>query len=136
MKFCYHCHGYEFVPSTEGTLWDTIVKNTDPKQVAFEIDVYWAKAGGADPAQVIASLPGRVPLLHVKDMAKGLSLPPGSFASDNSTNVLVGTGQIDWPAVFKAAKASGGEIYYIEDESPKVWEQVPLSLTYLSALKL
>src|SRR5262245_61924805 len=43
VKFCYHCHGYEFVPSTEGTLFDTIAKNTDPKTVAFEIDVFWAK---------------------------------------------------------------------------------------------
>jgi sugar phosphate isomerase/epimerase len=136
VRFCYHCHGYEFVPSPEGTLWDTIVKNTDPKLVGFEIDVYWARAGGADPAKLIASLPGRVPLLHVKDMAKGLSLPPGSYDSDNSTNVVVGTGQIDWPAVFRAAKASGGELYYIEDESPKVWEQLPQSLAYLSALKL
>ena len=82
------------------------------------------------------ALPGRVPLLHVKDMAKGLSLPPGSSSSDNSTNVVVGTGQIDWPAVFRAAKASGGEIYYIEDESPKVWEQLPQSLRYLGGLQL
>ena len=136
VRFCYHCHGYEFVPSPEGTLWDTIVKNTDPKLVAFEIDVYWARAGGADPAKVIASLPGRVPLLHVKDMAKGLALPPGSYSSDNKTNVVVGMGQIDWPAVFRAAKASGGELYYIEDESPSVWEQLPKTLAYLSALKL
>lgn len=136
VKFCYHCHGYEFVPSTEGTLFDTIVKNTDPKTVSFEIDVFWAKAGGADPAQVIASLPGRVPLLHVKDMKKGLTLPPGSSGTDQSNNVVVGTGQIDWPAVFQAAKASGGEIYYIEDESPSVWQQLPQSLKYLSSLKL
>jgi sugar phosphate isomerase/epimerase len=136
VKFCYHCHGYEFVPSTEGTLFDTIVKNTDPKLVSFEIDVFWAKAGGADPATLIASLPGRVPLLHVKDMKKGLSLPPGSSSADNTNNVVVGTGQIDWPAVFRAAKASGGEIYYIEDESPAVWDQLPKSIAYLSALKV
>jgi sugar phosphate isomerase/epimerase len=134
VRFCYHCHGYEFVPSADGTLWDTIVKNTDPKLVSFEIDVFWAKAGGADPAKVIASLPGRVPLLHVKDMAKGLRFPAGTSHADASSNVPVGTGQIDWPAVFKAAKASGGEIYYIEDESTAPWEQIPQSLRYLSGL--
>lgn len=136
VKFCYHCHGYEFVPSPDGTLWDTIVKNTDPKLVSFEIDVFWAKAGGADPAKVIAALPGRVPLLHVKDMAKGLSFPAGTSHADAASNVPVGTGQIDWPAVFKAAKASGGEIYYIEDESTKPWEQIPQSLKYLSGLSV
>ncbi|MET0552955.1 MAG: sugar phosphate isomerase/epimerase, partial [Vicinamibacteria bacterium] len=136
VKFCYHCHGYEFVPGPDGTLWDTIVKNTDPKLVSFEIDVFWAKAGGADPAKVIAALPGRVPLLHVKDMAKGLSFPAGTSHADAASNVPVGTGQIDWPAVFKAAKAAGSEIYYIEDESPKPWEQIPQSLKYLSGLAL
>ena len=136
VRFCYHCHGYEFVPSPEGTLWDTLVKNTDPKLVAFEVDVYWAKAGGIDPAKLIASMPGRVPLLHVKDMVKGLTLPPGSYSSENATNVVVGTGQIDWPSVFRAAKAAGGELYYIEDESPSVWEQLPRSLAYLSSLKI
>jgi sugar phosphate isomerase/epimerase len=136
VRFCYHCHGYEFVPSTEGTLFDTIVKNTDPKLVSFEIDVFWAKAGGADPAQVIAGLPGRVPLLHVKDMAKGLTFPAGTSHAEATSNVPVGTGQIDWPAVFKAAKAAGGEIYYIEDESTKPWEQIPESLKYLSGLSV
>jgi sugar phosphate isomerase/epimerase len=134
VKFCYHCHGYEFVPSADGTLWDTITKNTDPQLVSFEIDVFWAKAGGADPAKVIAALPGRVPLLHVKDMAKGLTFPTGTSHADDTSNVPVGTGQIDWPAVFKAAKAAGGEIYYIEDESKKPWEQIPQSLQYLSGL--
>jgi sugar phosphate isomerase/epimerase len=136
VRFCYHCHGYEFVPSPDGTLWDTIVKNTDPKLVSFEIDVFWAKAGGADPAKVIADLPGRVPLLHVKDMAKGLTFPAGTSHAEPSSNVPVGTGQIDWPAVFKAAKASGGEIYYIEDESTVPWEQIPQSLDYLRRLSV
>ena len=69
-----------------------------------------------------------MPLLHVKDMAKGLTFPVGTSQAEPDSNVPVGTGQIDWPAVFKAAKASGGEIYYIEDESTKPWEQIPQSL--------
>ena len=38
--------------------------------------------------------------------------------------------------IFRAARLSGTEIYYLEDESPKVWEQIPESLQYLSNLKL
>jgi sugar phosphate isomerase/epimerase len=135
MRFGYHTHGYEMVPSPEGTLFDTLAKNTDPKLLGFEIDVFWAKAGGADPAALIAGLPGRVPLLHVKDMAKGLSFPAGTAEAKDETNVPVGTGQIDWPAVLHAAKASGAEIYYLEDESPKPWEQLPKSIAYLTGLK-
>jgi hypothetical protein len=40
------------------------------------------------------------------------------------------------PGIFKAAIKSGTEIYYIEDESTKPWEQIPASLEYLSAMKL
>ena len=131
----YHPHGYEFAPAAGGTLFDAIVKNTD-KDLVFEIDLFWAKAGGADPAALIASLPGRVPLLHVKDMKKGLALPPGSSGAPEDSDVAAGAGQLDLPGIFKAAIKSGTEIYYIEDESTKPWEQIPASLEYLSAMKL
>jgi sugar phosphate isomerase/epimerase len=136
VRFGYHAHGYEFVPSTEGTLFDTIAKQTDPALVSFEIDLFWAKAGGVDPATLVASLPGRVPLLHIKDMKKGLALPPGSSGAPEDSDVAAGTGQLDFPAIFRAARKSGTEIFYIEDESTKPWEQIPESLKYLSSLKL
>jgi sugar phosphate isomerase/epimerase len=136
LRLCYHCHGYEFVPATEGTLFDTIAKNTDPAVVSFEIDIFWAKAGGGNPAQLIASLPGRVPLMHVKDMQKGLSLPAGSAHASAEANVVAGQGQLDLPAIFRAARKSGTELFYVEDESTNPWEQIPESLEYLSGLKL
>jgi len=136
LRFAYHCHGYEFVPSPEGTLWDTLVGASDPALVSFEIDVFWAKAGGADPAKVIEKLKGRVAFLHVKDMKKGLTFAPGSSGSEKDSNVVVGTGQVDWPTVLRAAVKSGTEVYYIEDESPDPLAQIPLSLKYLAALKI
>ena len=30
LKFCYHPHGYEFIPYENGTLFDYMVKHTDP----------------------------------------------------------------------------------------------------------
>ncbi len=136
LRFAYHCHGYEWVPSPEGTLWDTLVGASDPALVSYEIDVFWAKAGGADPAKVIEKLKGRVPFLHVKDMRKGLSFPAGSSKSEPDSNVPVGTGQIDWPSVLRAAVQSGVEVYYVEDESPDPFAQIPQSLKYLAGLKL
>ena len=136
MKFAYHCHGYEFVPSSEGTLFDTLMAGTDHDLVHIEVDVFWAKAGGADPAALIEKYNGRVPFLHVKDMEKGLSLPPGTSGAPEKTNVPVGTGQIDWPAVFRASMKSGTLVYYIEDESPDPLGQIPQSLKYLSGLKV
>ena len=136
VRFGYHAHGYEFAPSTEGMLFDTISRQTDPALVSFEIDIFWAKAGGVDPAKLIESLPGRVPLLHVKDLKKGLELPPGSSGAPEDSDVASGTGQLDLPAIFRAARKSGTEIFYIEDESTKPWEQIPETVKYLSSLRL
>ena len=75
-------------------------------------------------------------MLHVKDMAKGLTLPAGLERLRNDTNVAVGTGQVDWPSVFRAAGRRDGELYYIEDESTDPLAQLPKSLGYLEGLKL
>jgi sugar phosphate isomerase/epimerase len=40
LQFHYHVHGYEFQPSADGTLLDTLIKNTPP-EVAFQMDVFW-----------------------------------------------------------------------------------------------
>jgi sugar phosphate isomerase/epimerase len=135
LRLGYHAHGYEFLPATGGTLFDALVKNTDPA-VGIEVDIFWAKAGGVDPAKLIASLPGRVPLIHIKDMKKGLNLPAGSSGAPDDSDVAAGQGQLDLPAIFRAAIKSGVELYYIEDESTKPWEQIPVSLKYLASLKL
>jgi sugar phosphate isomerase/epimerase len=135
LRLGYHAHGYEFLPGAGGTLFDALVKNTDPA-VGIEVDIFWAKAGGVDPAKLIESLHGRVPLIHIKDMKKGLELPPGSSGAPEDSDVAAGQGQLDLPAIFRAAIKSGVEFYYIEDESTKPWEQIPVSLKYLSAMKL
>jgi sugar phosphate isomerase/epimerase len=136
LKLAYHCHGYEFLPDGAGTLFDTLVGATDAKLVHFEIDVFWAKAGGVDPAALIGKLKGRVPFLHVKDMKKGLNLPPGASGAPEDSDVPLGTGQIDWPPVFRAAEQGGPVVYYIEDESSNPVPQIRQSLTYLAGLKL
>ena len=40
---------------------------TDPALVSFEMDIYWAVNGGADPLALLARYPGRFKMLHVKD---------------------------------------------------------------------
>jgi sugar phosphate isomerase/epimerase len=136
LKFAYHCHGYEFAPAADGTLFDILAAASDPALVQFEVDVFWAKAGGVDPAQLIEKYNGRVPFLHVKDMKKGLAFQPGTSGAPDDTNVPIGTGQIDWVAVFRASLKSGTLLYYIEDESPDPLGQIPRSLRYLAGLKL
>ncbi len=134
LTFCYHNHGYEFTPLEDGTYMDYIIKNTDPNYVSFEIDILWTFFPGANPAELIAKYPTRFKLLHLKDLRKGVQ---GDFSGKTPTvnDVALGTGQIDIPAVLRAAKKSSIKHYYIEDESPSYSTQVPQTIAYLKGLR-
>ena len=135
LRFGYHCHGYEFVPSPEGTLFETLAGATDAKRVMFQVDVFHAYHGGTDPARLIERYAGRVVSLHLKDLKKGTEVKPGTATATPDVDVPVGSGQIDMPSVLRAAKKAGVSIYYIEDESAVPWEHIPQSLAFLKTFK-
>lgn len=134
LSLCYHAHGYEFTPYENGTLFDYIAKNTDPKYVNFEMDVFWVKHPGQDPVALLQKYPGRFPLMHLKDRKPGTEGNQKGHA-DVETNVVLGSGDVGIAAVMKAAKKAGVKHYFIEDESSRSMEQVPQSLEYLKSLK-
>jgi sugar phosphate isomerase/epimerase len=74
--------------------------------------------------------------MHLKDIAKGTPLRDPTGSAPDETSVPLGKGQVNWPAVLKAAKAGGTRMFYIEDEHPKAEDQVPVTLTYLAGLKV
>lgn len=134
LTFCYHNHGYEFVKHENGTLMDYIIQNTTPQYVSFEIDILWVAFPGADPAALIKKYPKRFKLMHMKDLRKGIiGNLSGGTAVEN--DVALGTGQIDIPAILKAARKSKIKHFYIEDESPSYATQVPQTIAYLKGLK-
>jgi sugar phosphate isomerase/epimerase len=132
--FAYHCHGYEFQHRSDGTLFDLMVKETKPEWVSFEIDVFWAAQGGADPAKLITKYGSRFKLMHVKDLRKGAAINSTGSAPDEDS-VPVGQGSIDWAQVLKAAQRAGVEHYFIEDEAKNAVDQIPQSLRYLESLQ-
>ncbi|MFN3379158.1 MAG: sugar phosphate isomerase/epimerase family protein [Runella zeae] len=133
VTFCYHIHGYEFQPYEDGTLFDYIVKNTNPDYVSFELDVLWAFHGGADPVALLKKYGKRFQLVHLKDLRKGVKGDlTGGTPLEN--DVTLGTGQIDIPGVIREAKKIGIKHYFIEDESPIWSQQVPKSIAYLKSL--
>jgi sugar phosphate isomerase/epimerase len=134
IKFFYHTHGYEFLPYRDGTLFDLLMAETNPEYVHIEMDVYWIVHPGQDPVKLLEKYGKRFALMHVKDMKRGT---PGGFTgqSDVTNNVVLGTGVIDWPNVFRAAQKAGIKWYFIEDESPTSVSQIPQSLRYLEKLK-
>ena len=133
LTFCYHNHGYEFVPHGAGTLFDVLMTETNPQDVSFELDILWAHLPGANPAQLLEKYGSRFKLMHLKDLRRGVK---GDFSGKTAVenDVALGTGQLDLPAILKAAKRAGVQHYYIEDESPNTATQVPQTLAYLKSL--
>jgi sugar phosphate isomerase/epimerase len=135
ITFAYHPHGYEFKPAGDGTLFDLLVKETNPEFVAFEMDVFWVVHPGQDPVKLLEKYPNRWVLMHLKDIRKGARTGIYTGKTDKADDVTLGTGQVNWPAVLAAANKVGIKHYFIEDESPTVDQQLPVSLKYLESLK-
>ena len=138
ITFAYHNHGYEFRPVAEGaekTFLDVLMERTNPKFVAFEMDVFWVAHPGADPVKFLNKYPGRWQLMHLKDIAKGAHTGVYTGHAPNEESVALGTGQVQWPAVLSAASKAGVKHYFIEDENADAEKQIPQTVKYLETLK-
>jgi sugar phosphate isomerase/epimerase len=136
-QFFYHVHGYEFVPDGKGVRpMDVLMRETDPTAVKYEMDVFWATLPGNDPVSLLRKYPGRWRLMHLKDMKKGIvtNVMTGS-ADPDSSEVPVGTGQIDYRAVIRTAKQVGVQKFYLEDETRDPFATVPQSVRWLRTVK-
>ena len=134
LKFTYHPHGYEFSHFDRGTIFDEMVKQTKPEYVNYELDVFWAFDGGADPVQLMRKYPTRFTLMHLKDMRKGVRTPNYTGHEDVESDVALGTGQLNIRAILEEAQTIGVKHYYIEDESSKSLQQIPESIRHIRGL--
>jgi sugar phosphate isomerase/epimerase len=135
IKFFYHVHGFEFQPHGQGTLLDLLMADTNPKHVFYQMDVFWIFFPGQDPVKLLEEHHGRWVLMHLKDLKQGVATGSLSGHTDVSNDVALGTGQLNFAAILKAAKKAGIKHYFIEDESPTSVEQIPQSLKYLKTVK-
>jgi sugar phosphate isomerase/epimerase len=140
ITFCYHPHGYEFIPfpaEQNQTAFDILMQETKSADVSLEMDVFWIYHAGQDPVKMLQQYPDRWVLMHLKDLRKGAPRGiVGGSRAPATDNVSVGTGEIDWKAVLSAARANGVQHYFLEDETPTPLTCIPESLAYLRALKL
>lgn len=135
IRFFYHIHGYEFQKYQDGTLMDLLIKETDPKSVTFEMDIFWVVFPNQDPVELFKKYGKRWELVHLKDMRKGTERGSLSGGTDVRNDVALGAGLMDMPAILRAAKKAGVKWYFIEDESPTSVQQIPQSLRYLENVK-
>ena len=137
MGFGFHTHGYEFKPLADGTsAYDVLLKETDPKLVFVEMDVFWVVAAGQDPVTLLKKNPDRYKMFHVKDMKKGADSVGYTGGRPVEDNVIVGQGRMDWPAIISEGMKIGADQFIIEDETSDPVNNIPPSLTYLATLGL
>lgn len=134
IRFAYHMHGYEFAPSPTGELFADQMLKRSAGAYDFEMDVYWFVFAGADPVAYLKRYPGRFPLLHLKDLRKGVATGPTNGKGNVEDNVPLGEGQANIAAVVAAARTQGARWFFLEDESSRALEQLPESLAFLRGL--
>ena len=105
LQLAYHNHDFELLPVKGGVPYDVLLGETDQDLVKMELDLFWAVKAGVDPLKLFAANPGRFPLVHVKDMAK------------DGAMVDVGTGTIDFKAIFAKAEQAGIRHQFIEHDN-------------------
>jgi sugar phosphate isomerase/epimerase len=118
----YHNHWWELESVIDGRpallhLFDRL----DPRVVA-EVDIYWVRVGGRDPAQIVDELGERARLLHVKD---------GPADVPESAMVAVGDGAIDVPGVLAAAPHAQWHIVELDICETNMLEAIARSRDYL-----
>ena len=90
----------------------------------MELDLAWPIKAGINPVELFKKNKGRFPLWHVKDLSKDTKMP-----------VEVGNGTLDFKPIFAAAKESGMEYFFVEqDGAPSPIENLTTSFTNLKKI--
>ena len=157
IQFGYHNHRNEFLEGKDGYLLETLIKNTDPSLVCFQLDVGWTACAGANPVEFIKKYADRFKLIHVKECNHVAGAEPipdfGKFPKDDQGrpqippeviqkilaelkwNCKAGEGIIDWVAVRDAATSAEGFIIEREfDYAGDIYKCVEEDCNYLKAL--
>jgi len=106
MRLSYHNHSFEFAQFDGVYGLELLYANSSPEHLYAEIDTYWVEHGGADPVEYVRKYSGRLPILHVKDMADD---EERSFAE-------IGRGILDWEGILTAAAEAGTEVLAVEQD--------------------
>jgi sugar phosphate isomerase/epimerase len=104
LQFAYHNHGFEFTEQSGRVPYDIVLRETDPKLVKLQLDLYWlAHDSKQTPRYWFERAPGRYVMWHVKDMHK---------VSRDYTEL--GNGTIDYTKIWPDAAFSGMKHFFVE----------------------
>ena len=119
MRFGYHNHDFEFSQKLNGrTVYDIMLKNTDPELVIQQLDIGNLYNGGAKAIDIVKQYPGRFKSLHVKDEIKAEKKDNNGGHAEEYESTVLGTGIVSVKEVIDLCRKSGGtEHFIVEQES-------------------
>ncbi len=106
--FMYHNHAFEFAKLAGKNLLEHLLEQFSADELGFTLDTYWVQAGGADVCQWIDILSGRLPTVHLKDMA---------ISGNSQIMAPIGEGNLNWPAIFAAFAKAGTKYLLVEQDT-------------------
>jgi sugar phosphate isomerase/epimerase len=135
LQFGVHNHWWEYRNKVDGRfVYEVLLENLD-QDVFFEVDTYWVKVAGQDPAVIVKRMGSRAPLLHIKD---GPAIWNDSLPKDNPDPMTaVGKGTQNFPAIVKAADGNTEwMVVEMDRTATDVFEALKESYDYLINNKL
>jgi sugar phosphate isomerase/epimerase len=106
LQSCFHHHDFEFRHYGSELGLELLLGNTDPENVAVEMDTYWVARGGQSSQDLIRKLDGRVKLVQLRDVClrwKPLRLAP--------VDCELGQGNLDFRAYGGQLPGAGRSIH-------------------------
>ncbi|MCL2187909.1 MAG: sugar phosphate isomerase/epimerase [Defluviitaleaceae bacterium] len=105
MKFMYHNHAFEFEKYNNKRMIEYLMDGAP--QMGFTLDTYWVQYAGGAPAAWIRKLKGRIPVIHLKDMA---------IVEDRQRMCEVMEGNLNWSTIFASTIEGGVEYGMVEQD--------------------
>lgn len=130
LQFGLHNHWWEFRNKVGNRyVFEVLLEMLEP-DIFFEIDTYWVKVAGHDPAAIVKRFGKRALLLHIKD---GLAVWSASLLDDHpDPMVAVGKGAQNFPAIVKAADGNTEwMIVEMDNTETDVFDALQESYNYL-----
>lgn len=113
LAFAWHNHDFEFRRLPCGSCGIQYLLDED---IDFAADLAWIQVGGEDPAIWLSRYAGRIPVIHVKDVA-----PPGTNV-DQMGFTNLGEGIVDWNGLWQLANDLEIPLRIAEHDLPKDWK--------------
>jgi len=114
LRFAWHNHEFEFARFEDGSYPIDYLLG---EEIDFAADIAWIYRAAEDPEKWLRRYRGRVPAVHVKDVAPaGEAMDEGGFAD-------LGAGIMDWDHLWTVLNELDVPLRVVEHDEPNDWRR-------------